>query len=278
MELTRRLATTHGEIAFEALGDGPPVVLVHGTPSRAAAWQEVAAALAAEHRVFVYDLLGFGDSECHVEQDVSVAVHGDVLAELIQAWDLEAPAVVGHDIGGAIALRAHLVKGVHLCRLALVDAVVLRPWITSRTRLMQQDTGRYSRLPDEHLAEAIREHLARATCRQLPNDRFRLLFGQWDGARGQALYLRNIRCLREADTDPVEQRLETVTIPVSILWGADDRWLPLSTCHRVAAAIGSPPPVVIAQAGHFCMLDQPEAVTAALRDFLGSPSRDEATG
>ena len=96
-----------------------------------------------------------------------------------------------------------------------------------------------------------------------------MLFGQWDGADGQALYLHNIRCFDEADTDPVQQRLATLAIPVLIVWGSDDAWLPVSTSHRIAAAIGSPPPTVIQDAGHFCMIDQPEAVIAVLRDFLG---------
>ncbi|MDQ3769209.1 MAG: alpha/beta fold hydrolase, partial [Actinomycetota bacterium] len=72
MNLDHRAATSHGDIAFDVLGDGPPVVLVHGTPSRAAAWRDVASALSVDHRVYVYDLLGFGESERHVEQDVSV--------------------------------------------------------------------------------------------------------------------------------------------------------------------------------------------------------------
>lgn len=132
-------------------------------------------------------------------------------------------------------------------------------------------------LPDADLATAIREHLDSATRRPLPADLFDLLFDQWDGVDGQALYLRNICCFDEADTDPVEQRLATLAIRVLIVWGSDDAWLPVSTSHRIAAAIGSPPPTVIKDAGHFCMIDQPEAVIAALRDFLGeSPAAPHA--
>ncbi len=270
MDLRQRATTSHGEIAFDVLGDGPPVVLVHGTPSRAAAWRDVAPALSAGHRVYVYDLLGFGESERRVEQDVSVARHGEVLAELIRLWGLDAPALIGHDIGGATVLRAHLVEGVPVSRLALIDAVVLRPWITPPTRSMQHDTGRYRTLPDDDLAAVIREHLETATVRRLPDDLYGLLFDQWAGADGQALYLRNIRWLDEADTDPVEQRLAALRAPVRVVWGSDDAWLPVSTSHRIAAAIGSPPPTIIEGAGHFSMLDRPDAVIAALREFLAS--------
>ncbi len=86
LELPHRSRTSRGEIAFGVLGDGPPVVLVHGTPSRALVWRRVAERLRERHTVFVFDLLGFGDSERRVDQDVSLRAHGEVLAELVQGW------------------------------------------------------------------------------------------------------------------------------------------------------------------------------------------------
>ena len=106
LALTQRAQTSLGEIAFDVSGDGSPVVLVHGTPSRAAVWRQVVPTLADTHRVFVFDLLGFGDSERRLDQDVSIAAHGRVLRELVELWGLVDPAVVGHDIGGATAVRA----------------------------------------------------------------------------------------------------------------------------------------------------------------------------
>ena len=165
LTLTRRAATSFGEIAFDEFGEGPPVVLVHGTPSRAAVWRQVVPALARAHRVFVFDLPGFGDSERRVDQQVSVAVHGRVLRELVECWQLDRPAVVGHDIGGATALCAHLVEGLPVARIALIDAVVVTPSITPRTRDMQQQIDRYGPLPDDALEASIRDHLNSATSR-----------------------------------------------------------------------------------------------------------------
>src|SRR4051812_2707900 len=136
LQLTRRAGTPRGQIAWDRFGEGPPVVLVHGTPSRALVWRNVVRALAERHAVYVFDMLGFGDSERRVEQDVSLVAHGEVLAALVRQWQLDRPALVGHDIGGAAVLRAHLVEGVPVSSLALVDAVVLAPWITDRTRAM----------------------------------------------------------------------------------------------------------------------------------------------
>jgi pimeloyl-ACP methyl ester carboxylesterase len=122
-----------GEVAYEVLGHGPPVVLIHGTPSRSYMWRKVAPALTGRFSVYVFDLLGYGDSK-QGGDDVSVAAQARALAELLDGWGLGNPAVAGHDIGGAIGLRAHLLEGARFERMALLDAVVLRPWITAASR------------------------------------------------------------------------------------------------------------------------------------------------
>lgn len=266
--LAQRATTSCGEIAFDSFGEGSPVVLVHGTPSRAAVWRQVSSALARTHRVFVYDLLGFGESERRVDQDLSVAVHGRVLRELCQRWKLDEPAMVGHDIGGATVLRAHLIEGVPVAKIVLIDAVVISPWITPRTRRMQREIDTYGPLPDDELEAAIRAHLDSATSRPLHPETFDRLFGQWDGAEGQALYLRHLACFEESDTDAFKPLLSSLSIPVLILWGEEDAWLPAPTSERIASLIPTARRVVVPGAGHLSMEDQPEVLIRELLRFL----------
>ncbi len=243
-------------------------MLTHGTPSRSLVWREIAPNLAPEHTVYVWDLLGFGASERAVDQDVSLVAHGEVLAELIDQWQLTAPALVGHDIGGAVVLRAHLLEGVPVSHLALIDAVVLAPWITARTREMQRTTERWNVLPDEDLGNLIADHLRTATATLLPGDVFDALFGQWSGAEGQRLYLRNLAQLDEDHTRAFEHLLPTIVAPTAIIWGEDDAWLPAETARRIADRIPGATCTVLPGAGHFSMEDDPDAVTGALRALL----------
>jgi len=231
-------------------------------------WRQVVPALAASHRVHVFDLLGFGQSERRVDQQLSVALHGRVLAELIEAWGVEDPVLVGHDIGGATVLRAHLLEGVPVARLALIDAVVLRPWITQRTRQMQRERDRYT-LPDAELEASIRRHLGTATSRPLRPEVYDDLFGQWDGELGQALYLRNLAGFDERDTAAFEPLLPAIAAPTLILWGQEDAWLPVAVSERIAAEIPGARRVVLRDAGHFCMEDRPQEVADALVSFCG---------
>lgn len=265
-ELNGRLRTRRGEIAYRSMGQGPPVVLVHGTPSRSLVWRQVAPLLARRRRVIVWDLLGFGDSERHVEQDVSLVAHGEVLAELVEQLGLERPALVGHDIGGAVVLRAHLIEEVPIAQLALIDGVVLAPWITPRTREMQGELERWA--ADPALEDTIVAHLRSATSRALAPDVFQALFGQWEGEHGRALYLRNLAQFDERHTDEFQPRLASIQAPTLVVWGEEDAWLPVETSERVAASIPGAQRVVIPGAGHFCMEDEPEQVAGALDAFL----------
>jgi pimeloyl-ACP methyl ester carboxylesterase len=269
LKLERRAHTARGEIAWSASGAGPPVVLVHGTPSRALVWRKIVPPLAEGHRVYVFDMLGFGESERHVDQDVSLEAHAEVLAELIDQWALEQPALVGHDIGGAVVLRAHLMEGIAASRVALIDAVVLAPWMTDATRAMQRDVEqRMARVPDRELAGAIEAHLRSATTRRLEDEVFAGLFGQWQGEIGQRLYLRNLACFDEDHTREFEDRLVSIDVPVLVIWGERDAWLDVDVSRRIAERIPRARRVVVPGAGHFSMEDEPERIASELGRFL----------
>jgi len=82
--LKRRVCLSTGEeIAYDDFGDGPPIVLVHGTPSCSSIWSAATAVLAARHAVYVLDLLGFGQSRGSRHQDMSIPAQSRAIAELI---------------------------------------------------------------------------------------------------------------------------------------------------------------------------------------------------
>ena len=266
--LTRRAATSPGEIAWDVLGDGPPVVLVHGTPSRSVLWRNVAPVLAERFMVYVFDLLGFGQSERHEDQEVSIRVHGGVLAELVRAWKLEAPALVGHNIGGAAVLRAHLLEGTAARQLALVDAVVLRPWITPTTRHLQAHLDVYRTMPTHIFREVAAAHLRTATFEPMVHDVFAAYFDQWEGARGQQLWIRNVRGFDERDTAEFEPLLNDMTTPTRIVWGDHDAWLDPEISAQIETRLPAADRIVVPNAGHFSPEDRPAEVAQALVDFL----------
>jgi pimeloyl-ACP methyl ester carboxylesterase/formiminotetrahydrofolate cyclodeaminase len=252
------------------LGGGPPVVLVHGTPSRSYIWRNVARSLAERHAVYVFDLPGFGESERREGMDASIPAQSRVLAALIDLWGLEAPAVAGHDIGGAIVLRSHLLDGVPFSRIALVDAVVLRPWITPTTRHKQDYPDAYRTMPNHIFEQTVISHLRTATARPMDGATFDAVFGQWRGEDGQAHYMRNLAQFDEAYTAEFEPLLESMRTPVRIVWSEHDSWLDPAFALRLHELLPDSDLKMIPDAGHFVMEDVAEEVARELGSFFSA--------
>jgi pimeloyl-ACP methyl ester carboxylesterase len=266
--LRRRLTLPGGEIAYDVFGYGPPLILVHGTPTRSYIWRDVAMRLADRFTVYVYDLLGFGQSERKEGLDVSIAGQSRLLAELVEAWELEAPSVAGHDIGGAIALRAHLLEDVPFGCIALIDSVVLRPWITPTTRHVRAHLDAYATMPVSIFEAVIASHLRTATHRPLDEGAFATYLEGWRGELGQKLYLQKDAQLDEDDTTQFESLLSSIGVPVRIIWGEQDAWLEPSLAARLHEIIPGSDLVLLPETGHFAMEDSPREVAAALFEFF----------
>jgi pimeloyl-ACP methyl ester carboxylesterase len=268
--LRERADLSGGRIAWDRLGQGPPVVLVHGTPSWSYVWREVAEQLRERFTVHLFDLLGYGDSERRAGQDMSVAAQGKALAELLDLWGLEAPVLVGHDVGASVVLRAHLLEGRPASRIALLDAAVLLPWNTPATIHMRKHLDAYRTMPAHLYERVVAGHFATAVHRPLPDDVLAAYVRPWRGEEGQAAYFRKIEQWRDEDMAALAPLLETIGVPTLVLWGAEDRWLAPEVGRRLAQAIPGAERVLVPGAGHFAMEDEPAAVADALLAFLGS--------
>jgi pimeloyl-ACP methyl ester carboxylesterase len=266
--LRRRLALSGGEIAYDVLGYGPPLILVHGTPASSYIWRGVALRLADRFTVYVFDLLGFGQSERSEGLDVSISGQSRLLAELVEAWELEAPAVAGHDTGGAIALRTHLLDDVHFGCIALINSVVLRPWMTPPTRHLKAHLDIYGTMPVEIFEAVVAAHLGTATHRQMDEHAFATYLEGWRGEFGQRLYLQNIAQLDEDDTAEFEALLPSIGVPVRIIWGERDSWLAPAVGERLHETIPGSDLILLANTGHFAMEDSQREVAEALFDFF----------
>ena len=253
-------------------GQGPPVVLVHGTPSWSYLWRNVAPTLAGRFTVYVFDLFGYGDSKAK-GTDVSIAAQSRLLTELVGRWGLEAPTIAGHDIGAAIVLRSHLLDEVPYSRIALVDAVVLRPWITPTTRHVQANLDVYRTMPTHIFERIVAGHIGTAVHRPMDEETFAAYFDQWRGEDGQAVYLQKVAQFDERYTDEFEPLLSSVQSPVRILWGKQDAWLDPAFAGRLHELLPNSGLTLIPEAGHFVMEDAPEEVTRELQDFFadGNP-------
>jgi pimeloyl-ACP methyl ester carboxylesterase len=273
--LDRTYDSSSGTVRWGRLGpaDGPPVVLLHGTPWASYTWRGVARALAHRFRVHVWDMPGYGTSAKYEGQDVSLAAQGLIFAELLDHWGLGAsgarqPAVLAHDFGGCVALRAQLLHGAEYGRLALVDPVALAPWGSPAYRLLGEQAEVFGQLPPALHEALVREYIGSASAYGLHPQVLDGLVAPWLGEAGQGAFYRQIQQNDQRFTDEIEGRYGEIELPVLICWGTADTWIPVDRAHRLAGLIPGAGLQLIEGAGHLVQEDAPAQLTAALVDFL----------
>ncbi|MFE6740462.1 alpha/beta fold hydrolase [Streptomyces tubercidicus] len=278
--LDRTFRSSSGDaVRWTVLGEGQPdapaVVLLHGTPFSSYVWRGVARALAARHRVFVWDMPGYGASEQRAGQDVSLGAQAGVFAELLAYWGLATeaarPAVVAHDFGGCVALRAHLLHGVRYARLALVAPVALAPWGSPTYRLLGAHPDVFAQLPPDLHRALVREYVSSASHPGLHPAVLDRLVEPWCTDAGRPAFYRQIAQNDQRFTDEIQNRYGELTLPTLICWGAQDTWIPPARGHELAARIPGSHLRLIEGAGHLVQEDAPAELASLLGEFL----RDE---
>ncbi len=269
-QLTRTYASSSGRVRWDALGDAASeaVVLLHGTPFSSYVWRHIARALARDHRVYVWDMPGYGASEKADGQDVSLAAQGRVFVELLKHWELAEPLVIAHDFGGAVALRAHLLHGARYKRLALVDAVALAPWGSPFFQLVREHSDVFGRLPPTLHRALVREYISSASSPGLHAATLDHLVEPWIDLAGQAAFYRQIAQADQRDTDEIRDRYSAIELPVLVCWGMDDAWIPMAKGEELASRIPRAQLTLIPDAGHLVQEDAPAELMAALIAFL----------
>ncbi|MFS8103898.1 alpha/beta hydrolase [Lentzea alba] len=268
MDLPEEFVTPDGVVRWARLGAGPPVVLLHGTPFSSYVWQAIATNLAADHEVYVWDMLGYGRSEMRPGQDVSLSAQGRIFADLLAEWGLVRPHVVAHDFGGAVSLRAHLLHGAEYAALALFDPVALAPWGSPFFKLVQEQSAVFERLPGNLHAALVREYVSSASSPGLAPEVLEELVRPWTGEAGQPAFYRQIAQNDQRFTDEIEHRYGDIAIPVTVCWGADDEWIPPVRGEQLANAIPGAALHLIPGAGHLVQVDAPGPVLDLVRKFL----------
>jgi pimeloyl-ACP methyl ester carboxylesterase len=265
-----RVFTWKGDrVHWSRRGSGPPLVMCHGTPWSSALWEPIADALSSAFTVHLWDMPGYGRSAMAEGQDVSLGAQGQLFAQLLRYWALpEPPRVIAHDIGGAVALRARLLHGAVFRSLALVDVVALAPWGSEFFGLVRENASVFARLPAPMHEALVRAYIAGAAHRPLSRAAADLLAGPWLGPTGQAAFYRQIAQADQRYTDAIEPLYGNLDLPVLVVWGAEDGWIPVDRAHRLAALIPGARLRVLPGAGHLVQLDAPTALTATLSSWL----------
>ena len=259
----RRLHPAGAATAVLEGGQGPPLVLLHGgIECGGPVWAPVVATLAERHRVIIPDLPGLGASP--PADVIGAAAFARWLTELLELTCDEAPALVAHSLGGSLAARFAADHGSLLRRLVVYAAPAIGPYRVPAA--LAATAMRFALRPTPRNAERF-DRLALHDL-DAARDRDPGWFAAFDAESLQrartAAVKRTMRRLVAAGTRRVpDAELRRIPVPVDLLWGRHDRFVPLGVAESASARLGLPLHVVDA-AGHAAHLDRPDAVAAAV--------------
>ena len=267
----------HGRrVIYRVAGDGPPIVLIHGMLNSSSHWRSVALELARDYTVIAPDLIGHGDSAAP-RGDYSLGAHAASIRDLLAAIGIDRASIVGHSLGGGVAMQFFYQFPQRVERLVLVSSGGLGHEVTAslrsaalpgvspllamtiRPRLVGALAQGGKRLRDRGVGAGVYLQAAARALRPLQN------------AESREAFLHTLRAVIDVHGQRVSatDRLYLLeALPTMIVWGERDNTIPLAHGRAAHEAIPCNRFETIAGAAHFPHLEEPDALSALLRDFM----------
>jgi pimeloyl-ACP methyl ester carboxylesterase len=264
--------------AFRLAGAGPPVVLVHGIGDSSATWAPVLAALSRRHLVIAPELLGHGSSD-KPRADYSVAGYANGVRDLLGVLGVERATLVGHSLGGGVAMQFAYQFPERTERLVLVGSGGAGPDVTPVLRAMTLPGAvgllRLLRLPTARLQVGAAVQLLRMLGTGLGQDAPDLLrmVDALPDATARAAFIRTLRAVvdwRGQVVTMLDRCYLTRGMPTLLVWGGRDAVVPVAHAHRAHAAMPGSRLEVFDDAGHFPFHTDPARFVALLEEFLAT--------
>jgi len=236
-------------------GEGPPLLLLHGLASRGEDYALIMPSLGKHHRVFVPDLLGFGQSD-RPDIDYSVASETAMIRGYLDAKGIARCDVMAASMGGWVALKFASEHPERVRRLVLVDSAGF-PFATTMTEF----TFTPRNIAELHTLLALQTDRVSGLPNFISRDLLRM-------NREHAWILRRAMRSMMSGRDTMEGHVANVTMPVLLAWGTKDRIVPLATGERMQRELPNARLVTYAECGHLAIVECRAQLLPDVEHFL----------
>ena len=257
-------------------GDGPPVVLMHGYGDTADGWRRVVPGLLRDHRVIAADMPPFGRSELPPEPGNLLPFYKDFFPALLDELEIDKATLIGHSLGGAVALHVAIDNCDRVERLGLVAPAGLGkapPWWWHALTARALWQGALS-IPTPVTGPIVREGLKRFLAWRLVHDPRSMAhdIAHFADMHGSATSLKRLLAAGHACIDSytgtlLEQSC-ALEIPIWMLWGEGDGLVPSVHARAFARAHPTAEVHVVDNCGHYPQIELPTRFNRLLRAWL----------
>tara|TARA_R110000772_G_scaffold232416_8_gene343803 strand:+ start:2814 stop:3638 length:825 start_codon:yes stop_codon:yes gene_type:complete len=269
MNITQYVTIEGHQIAYEEMGEGSPLLLIHGIPTNRALWRNVMPTLAANHRVITPDLLNFGESDMPVDTDVSINAQSRIIRKFMDALGISRANIVAHDIGGGVAQLIAVKHPEKVNRLVLIDSVCFDSWpIPEFEPLLEPGVEQETSV--EEFVGILRDFMPKGVYDSsvMTEELIKLYVAQWSSEQGKAALFRNMRRLNSEYTQAIAGDLKALPHKTLVLWGDKDNFQKPKYAPMLTDAIPKASLIWLEDAGHWVIDEQPDKVCTLINTFL----------
>ncbi len=267
---TRDVTASGVRLRVVERGCGPKLVLLHSLFMDHSTWNAVAAELSTDHCVITPDLPGCGESEKPAPSRFAydIAAFTGAIADLYAALSIGRATVIGHGLGGAVALTLAARHPELVSSLIVIDALAegAVPWLYGRlAHVPLAGSLVFKQLLGRSLFGAYFRELFVANPAAITNARLDAYYQSFNAPAARGSALATLRAT--VDTRPVAAQTSRIQKPTLVLWGHRDRLLPPSVGQRLAREIRGAR-FELLDAGHAPQEERPRELADAVRRFL----------
>jgi pimeloyl-ACP methyl ester carboxylesterase len=270
----------HGErLAYYDEGHGEAILLVHGMAGSSATWREIMPRLAKDYRVIAPDLLGHGQS-AKPRTDYSLGAFAVGLRDLLDELGVDSATVVGHSLGGGIAMQFLYQHPDYCRRLILISSGGLGQDVGLILRLLSAP-GAELVMPliapkfVLRVGDSVKSWLSSMGLRSPRGAEIWSSYSSFSDPQSRESFLRTLRSVVDYRGQSVSalNRLQLkADLPTLAIWGEDDTIIPVDHAYAALQARPDCRLEVLPDVGHFAQVEAPAQVVDLIDDFIKTTS------
>lgn len=274
----------HGDrIAYRDEGDGEVLLLIHGMAGSSETWRAVIPPLSKKFRVIAPDLLGHGES-AKPRTDYSLGAFAVWLRDLLDELGVSRATVVGHSLGGGVAMQFVYQHPDYAQRLILISSGGLGPDVGWVLRLLSAPGAEFvlpiiAPPPVLSVGNTLRSWMRSAGIRSPRGAELWSAYSSLSDGQTRQSFLKTLRSVVDYRGQAVSalNRLRLrEDLPVMAIWGECDGIIPVDHAYAAHEARTDARLEVLPDVGHFAQVEAPERVVELIEDFIATGERRDA--